>query len=238
MSIVLLTRPREQSEEFSLKFTPAINDAKIIIDPVVSIIGFSLAGSDIPKADVIIFTSARGLDHLPEMSDAQPSRAFVVGEKTGQAARRSGFQPEIIAQTQDAMIEEIKTMSFEPLSILFAHGQPVTGNLGSALKNLGHEVHNICLYRQESEALTQETLNAIDNVEPLIPVFSTNAAKSLAQTLPAPINQPWHFLAISEDVGDAIKTLFGCKAEIAKSPNAAEMINLLQKRLQDAKRTS
>jgi uroporphyrinogen-III synthase len=154
---VLVTRGKEQAREFSelLAQTGAL--------PLeIPLISFSLPSNiepikqvlkEVNRYDWIIFTSKNGVDFFFQLMDEAALReaAFkiaVVGQKTAQALKKRGLQPDIVPKefVAEGLIETLKPLIKPDERVLLVKGNLARPVLKSALEQLGANLDEVIVY--------------------------------------------------------------------------------------------
>lgn len=222
---LLLTRPAAAAARFADAWRQAAgNDARVVIAPVVKIA--ALAGPADPGGYAgVVFASENAVATL---GDA-PRRmvAWCVGDRTAEAAAAAGYDARSAAGDAEALVTLIAGGGVGPL--LFARGRESRGDLASRLVEAGIRCDEAVVYEQLDAPLTEEARALLAGTEPvLVPLFSANSARRLAQAMAAgPVTAPLLLAALGPGVAAAWDGPKAARVAVAARPDAAAMVDVL-----------
>jgi uroporphyrinogen-III synthase len=206
-----------------------------VISPVLE---FAATKAIIPcgKYDAVIVTSAKGVEFA---GDARPLRAtplHAVGEKTAEAARARGFQPDIVAGNAEAMLPRLLERYQRPADFLYLAGRDRQSVLEAGLRAAGHEVQTVEVYEaRAAQSLTPEALAAIAarRVSAVLH-YSRRSAEIFLQLAQAAgvadaLRDMTH-VALSEYVAAPLRRL-GLETLVAAKPDEEHLLSLLSNQL-------
>lgn len=230
---VLLTRPREESEQLAAALRGRGHEA--IISPVLEI--QFVEGPELVLDDVqaILATSANGVRALARRTARRDLSLFVVGPQTASAAQSAGFCAIRNASGDaDALAEAVQNWALTDAgTLIYAAGRERRGDFERALLHGGYAVRTEILYDaieqpvltgEARAALTAHTLDAVM-------LFSSRSAASFAKQMRA-AGVAHHCtgliaLCISEAVAKALEPLRFREMRIAAHPDQDGMLTLL-----------
>lgn len=216
---LLLTRPGPQS----LRFAGMVSGARVVISPVLRIVGLEFDRAQADRAARLVFTS----ENAVAFAGAGWGRpALCVGPRTAQAAQAAGFAA--VEGPGDA--QRMLPMLGDWADALHLHGLHRAMELPLA---------GIAVYDQQAQPLTPEAREALAGDAPVIlPLFSPRSARLLAAELGAiPARAPLAVVAISDNAGAAWRDAGGRgRIDIADAPDGAAMQRSVQ-RLIDRKQS-
>jgi len=211
--VILLTRPREGAERFAAALARRLGNVPIILSPVLEI--EYLSPEAIPQASALVFTSAHGVEGY-ERAHGPAGRAYCVGERTAQTARKAGH--EIIAVAPDgASLETVLPRDGEQL--LHVRGRHVAAQLAASHDN----IKELIVYDQLATPLSQEAKGALEGDQSVVlPLFSPRSASELARQISG--NTPRFAAFISPAVRDAFGPVPLRESILAQTPDADAML--------------
>ncbi len=223
--VLLLTRPRVGSESFAAQFRHRFGgDWPIVISPLIEI---EPLAAEIPMAEDLIFTSRNAVAALGQAGRGR--RAWCVGARTAEAARKAGFR----VRTGAGRAQDIVPMIIQarPHSVLHVRAEQVAFDLAKALVSAGIETKQVILYRQVARHLSARARAVLcGNLPVLVPVFSSNSAQHFVASLP-PAHAPLYVAAISHAVADGLDPAICEALGVASSPDSAGVLDALARLL-------
>lgn len=174
--LLLLTRPRRQSERFAQAFTDRFGTGfRIVTAPIMEIALFDVP---IPLDDVggLVFTSENGVAGFAKVSPRRDLPAYCVGDRTAQAARTAGLDARSAHGTAEDLVADI--LADPPGgSILHLRGEHARGDICGALAAKGLPAAERVVYAQTALPLPGAVLAAVAQAPvTLLPLFSPRSA--------------------------------------------------------------
>ncbi|MGJ0511716.1 uroporphyrinogen-III synthase [Methylocystis sp.] len=206
-----------------------------VISPVLE---FVATDAIIPygEYDAVIVTSAKGVEFA---GDARPLRAaplHAVGEKTAEAARARGFQPDIVAGNAEAILPLLLERYQRPARFLYLAGRDRQNILEAGLRAAGHEVQTVEVYEaRAAQSLTAEALAAIAARRVTAALhYSRRSAEIFLQLAQAAgvadaLRDMTH-VALSEHVAAPLRRR-GLETLVAAKPDEEHLLSLLSNQL-------
>lgn len=192
--VLLLTRPRAQSEEFL-----AICEARLGrgVSSVVSPLMRMVPTGEVPgAAETLVVTSGNAVRILGD--DLKGQRVATVGDATASLARSFGADAECLGNTAEAFLGKIGTLT---PPVVVARGVHARMDLAAALTERGIEARSVTVYDQVSEPISDAAKTLLQGDTPIIaPVFSPRSAALLSAST---ITAPMQVLALSPAVAEA-----------------------------------
>lgn len=219
--ILLLTRPKGQSDSFAQACREAGFKGDIVISPILEIVGRPLAARPAPGT-TLIFTSANGVHHGAVQADLRGFHAFAVGDTTAQAAQAAGMICISAGGDVEALLAALQGHDGPLLHLRGAHA---AGDLVRRLRAKGRVADEAVVYDQRPCALSPPALARLGGTHPVIvPLFSPRSAQ-LMRTAALGATAPLHPIAISTAAASA----WGQSDSItlAASPDAAAMLRAI-----------
>lgn len=224
--LLLLTRPRDQAARFQADFAARFGDGfQVITAPVMEIV---LCDAPIPLEGVggLIFTSENGVAGLSRATDKRDLRAYCVGDRTADAARKAGFTARSARGTAIELVEEIAA---DPPGgrLLHLRGEHARGDVCGTLRSRGLEADERVVYAQRALPFAPEVLDAVaDAPITLLPLFSPRSAQLVAERL-TDCARRLALVTMSEAVTEAWTGPTPVDLVQAQRPDAAAMLDAL-----------
>lgn len=188
---LLLTRPRAAAERFRDELATAGVTLPTVISPMLDIV--PLPTGQVPDGSGLIFTSENGVT----ASGVTDARAFVVGRRAAEAARRAGLKVDLVAEDSEDLVARLKAAP-PNLPLLHLRGAHARGDIARRLGATDRVV-----YRQDRVPLSGAARALLEGNGPLIlPLFSPRSAKLLADQAGRPV-APCRIVALSAAVAAA-----------------------------------
>ncbi len=174
--IVLLTRPRVQSQEFRDR----LGVCDVVISPILEIrpLPFSV---DLDAYELLLFSSKNAVRIAGDSLNLAGKRAVAVGQKSANVATGLGMRAVTAGGDADALVATVNTMRPKG-KVLFLRGKHSRGDVAQRLKCHGIETDSIVIYDQEAQELTQQARAVLSGERPVvIPLFSPRSAALVAK---------------------------------------------------------
>ena len=145
------------------------------VSPLLSVLPVSPKPEIAPYA-VPIFTSVHG---VTQSGLAGPGRAYAVGEKTAEAARKAGFNDVIVGSGQVRDLPELIDKKED--NLVYVRGERVTLDLTAILRERGQDVRSACVYKTvPADRLPKDALSCA-----YLTLFSVFGAETFEALMPA-----------------------------------------------------
>lgn len=225
---VLVTRPRDQGEEFARKLAARFGDrVRPIIAPLMAPEYLSPSLPEGPF-DAVIFTSAHGVEGARRLGVPLPRKAWCVGRSTAAKAAAAGFD----AQSSDGDVSDLISALLaapERGRFLYLRGVDTVGDLDKTLKSKDISVLSLQVYLQKSIPLEGEARTLLYQPGPVIvPLFSPRSASLFAKSLPPDARASLLVAAMSEAVATAASNLPRLTLVTAARPDARAMLDAVE----------
>ncbi|MCV2875895.1 uroporphyrinogen-III synthase [Rhodobacteraceae bacterium XHP0102] len=226
--IILLTRPRVQSERFAAQIAARYgSQVDVALHPLVDIcpldVGLALEG-----VSALVFTSENGVLAYAALTARRDIPAFCVGRTTARSAREMGMiAHDANGALQDLVALILKTVP-QQARVLHLHGRHQAGNLASALRAQGWDADDLTIYDQRARAPNAAFYHLVRGETPLVvPLFSPRSAQLFFAALPEDAAPKLRMIAISQACFQAIPALYQPHARVLDTPNADAMLQAL-----------
>ena len=220
--LILLTRPRAQSERFAAALAGL---AEIRIIPLQAIV----PTGDLPQLDGVnglIFTSENGVRVFAEQSDRRDLPAWCVGAQTARTAQAFGLSARTGGGSSEALIAEIAGEGTGG-PLLHLHGEHVRGDIARRLTEHGVPTSSAAIYDQQAIPPEEPIAALALNRMTYAPLFSPRSAELLAAEIgDAPGD--WRFPCLSGAVRDALPERLRQVASVAGESTGQAMVSLLR----------
>lgn len=185
----------------------------------------------------IAITSANAVDAIaqhPHKTSMLNVPAFVVGERTADAAREAGFSQVISAAGDVARLAAVAAKKIQSGgSVLYLAGEDRTGDLAGLLEAAGHPVRTVEVYRAVAvTALPEEIIRALQsNSIDAVLHYSRRSAETflgLATTGSCLVNvlKCKHF-CLSAQVAEPLVAVGAKQIIVAPRPDEASLLDLV-----------
>ena len=190
---------------------------------------------DLPQRDyaAVVFTSTQAVEASRALWPRLPRLAWCVGRRTSQAAAAAGFDARSADGDARALVS---ALSAAPPSgrTLYLRGVDTSFNLLDELHNLGISADELIVYVQESRPLSPKAIELLQQPDAVIlPLFSPRTARLFRAALPSDCRARLHIAAMSETVAAALDDLPHAALAIARHPDAAAMLDVIESLLAD-----
>lgn len=179
MKNVLITRPQNRAQEVAKVFED--KGFKVFIEPLFSVQKIDVGKIILPQVSAVIIASVNACEAIVNSDLPKNIKIFVVGKKTAQHLRESGFGNIILAPENSA--NSLKDLILETQdqagSILNLHGSIISLDFKSELEKSAFKVQNILCYQtHEVKNLSSQFLQfSQNNYFDQVLIFSQNSAK-------------------------------------------------------------
>lgn len=223
MTILVLTRPRADSERFLAAVEAEFGPVKAVISPVIEVV--SLA-AEMPTYDEVILTSANGVAEAARLGVKAGTPAWCVGQRTAKLAREAGLEPISADGNADDLVDLILSQSAGTLCHI--RGVHTRGQVAARLIAQGRVCKEVIAYDQRDIPPTQAALDVLAGTDPIVlPLFSPRSAL----LIPAVEQAPVHVIAMSQAVAAEVADLGADTVTVAESPNFEAMLAATCRRL-------
>jgi uroporphyrinogen-III synthase len=233
---ILLTRPEAASGRFSAQLQQADVMLPVVHAPLLRI---ELGHSPVLRPEAaVIFTSRHGVAAAPEGAGRL---AYVVGQVTAEQAKAAGYCLAVVAPDAETLFQRImadfrdastqddaKTF---PALLCHLHGRHTRGDLAARLTQAGVPTEAHVVYEQVAQRLTEAAEKLLKSREMvIIPVFSPRTAHLFAaECQRVPASASLCVAAFSPAVAAALSEVSVTRMEVAKQPDAGNMIAAVQR---------
>ncbi|MGJ0505499.1 MAG: uroporphyrinogen-III synthase [Methylocystis sp.] len=234
MKRVLVLRAAEDAARTAEKLRAL--DCAAVISPVLEI---AATGAVIPcdgRYDAVIVTSAKGVESAGDARALSGSPLHAVGEKTAEAARALGFDPDIVAGNAEAILPLLLERYQRAARFVYLAGRDRQPILEAGLRGAGHEVHTVEVY--EARAARAPTAEAVSDIAARRVIAALHYSRRSAEIflelardagIVDALRDMQH-LALSEHVAAPLRKL-GFDTLVAAKPDEKHLLSLLSSHL-------
>lgn len=173
--VLLLTRPRPQSEHFARLAASALPPHEAVIAPLTDIVPLPVASDAFAGARGLVLTSANAVAMVAHLA---PMPAWCVGAATAQAARSAGFDVRISGGDAAHLIADLA--SARPAGpLVHAHGVHLAADLSARLDGLV-DLRGVAVYEARTCDWPAGLVGDLTGRQVIAPLFSPRAAELLA----------------------------------------------------------
>lgn len=217
---LLMIRALHQAKSF---VTELAAPSPVIYAPMVRIETLN-ADQELPRADIIIFTSSNAVRLYAHKTHDRTSRVVCVGSITARVATERGFNVSHIFETAKQVVAYLQKNISSETPILYPRAETVSLDIADALSDARYAVHNAILYRQTFQPLSVEGIAVIESFPTIVPILSLEVAKRFKDALVSIRPMDLTVVCISVPVAAVFNDLSGFRVEIAQKPDRADLI--------------
>jgi len=217
--LLLLTRPRAQSEDFAARCQTDCPPHRVLIAPLTEIVPAAFDPAVFAGAGAVVLTSpnavaaVRGLG-LP---------AWCVGPGTAAAARAAGLDVRESGGDATHLLADLRRAG-PGERLVHAHGRHLARNLAAELVPEGFDIRGTVVYEARAVPWSDEVLPALEaEARVLAPLFSPRAASEFAARLGGRVPPGLRIVAISANCAGCLPCALRARCTIARAPDAAAM---------------
>ncbi|MBF9030639.1 uroporphyrinogen-III synthase [Rhodobacterales bacterium HKCCE3408] len=223
--LVLLTRPRAQSERFATTLADAFGeDIEIAILPLQEIVPTGAVPS-LDGIGALIFTSENGVRVFADASGERDLPAWCVGPRTEAVARDLGFDPRAGGGDAAALVTTILAAPDDG-PLLHLRGAHARGEIAERLRAAGRDAREAVIYRQEERAPDRPIAPMANARTVIVPLFSPRSA-ALFAAIQSGAPGDWRLVCLSEAVAEALPEPLRSLATVAERPDAGALVTAL-----------
>lgn len=225
--VILLTRPKKQSERFAVLCQQALGDQQDIIQsPVLRIEFLPLPAVD-SDCEALIFSSENGVAAYVQANGRTDLPAYCVGERTAKAADAAGLRAHCANGSADDLVKLVQAAGIRG-KMLHIHGEHTRGDIAA---RLGGNTREVVGYRQIEQPINKVALAALAGTRKIIlPMFSPRTAELFFSAV-GNITAPLCVVSMSEAVKNAVigsNLPRNTRIETADTPDAAAMLRIIK----------
>jgi uroporphyrinogen-III synthase len=222
LAILVLTRPEEASRRLLAAVEEHLGQRVAhILSPAIEI--ESVAHGPLPDGVVsVILTSEQAALRARGAGARGGMKAWCVGDRTAEVARREGFEAVSAGGDAEALIVTIlKAQPEAPLAHI--RGEQTTGDVSERLTKAGLMTHDQVVYRQKDCTLSPEVFEALSGGQTLVvPLFSPRSAEAFLRQIKAA--DPMRIIAMSKAVADKASACGARDILVAERPDLEAMV--------------
>lgn len=194
-----------------------------VVSPVIEVVPQPFDVAAVSGAE-LVFTSANAVRAAAARVNLCGKRAWVVGPRTAEAARREGMDVVSADGDADALLALLCKAGPEA-PLVHLRGVHTRGDIAGRLSAAGLPTQSVIVYDQRPRALTAEAVGLLAGKAPvLIPLYSPRTARLLGDAC-AGIRAPATVVAISNATASAWP--HGGRMIICKLPNGRAMMQAI-----------
>ncbi|HHX91389.1 MAG TPA: uroporphyrinogen-III synthase [Paracoccus sp.] len=226
--LLLLTRPRPQSERFAQLCRSECPPHRTLIAPMTTIMPLPFDPVVFEDAAAVILTSPNAVPAVR----GRGLPVWCVGPGTAEAARAAGLK---VAHQSGGDAEHLLAdlrAAGPRMRLVHAHGRHLARDLVAALTPEGFDIASAVVYEARTIAWDTPVLPAIEAAAHLVaPLFSPRAAGEFAARLDGRVPEGLRIVAISANCAARLPKVLRARSTIARTPDAAAMCRAIAARL-------
>ena len=215
---VLITRPQPQAGRLGDWLTG--QGVQVVLSPLMRLTFPDVALPQGPFASVIL-TSEAGALAATRLQRDLPDRAYCVGERTAEAARKAGFDAHALGATAEEMLI---ALAAEQGPFLCLRGHDATTDIAARLSARGQTAAAAVMYDQQAQPLSDEALALLCGPgDVVVPLYSTRSARLFLAARPQESRARLHLCLIAPAILQALPPDLQDRAIIATQPDGPAM---------------
>lgn len=219
LPLLLLTRPRAQSERFAQQCLHDCPPHHALIAPLTEIVPVPLDPASFEGADEVILTSPNAVPAVRNLG----LPAWCVGPGTALAARAAGLSVRESGGDAAHLLDDLRKAG-PGKRWVHAHGLHMARDLTATLAPKGFDIRGVVVYEARAcvwgDAVVPTLVQAARVV---VPIFSPRAAALIVEQLGGRAPERLQFIAISANAAARLPAPLRARCTIAEAPNAAAM---------------
>lgn len=219
LPLLLLTRPRAQSEQFARRCQKDCPPHRVLIAPLTEIAPVAFDPSVFAGAGAVVLTSPNAVPTVQGLG----LPAWCVGPGTAAAARAAGL--EVCESGGDAahLLADLRRKG-PGVPMVHAHGRHLARDLVTELAPEGFDIRSVVVYEARAVPWEAAVLPALEQATlALAPLFSPRAAAAFAARLDGRVPQGLRIVAISANCAARLPASLRARCTVAPTPDAAAM---------------
>ena len=231
--VLLLTRPRPQSERFAAEARAACPPHETRIAPLSEIAPLPFDPRAFDGARGLVLTSANAVPMLADVPGIAGLPAYCVGPGTARAARAAGFRAQEAGGDARRLIDWLRRHRPQG-PLVHAHGRHLARDLAAALDADGIGIRGVAVYEAQSRDWPVGLAAELAARRVIAPLFSPRAAQALARQAGVAQMGGLRPVAISAACAARLPDAFQPRTKLATSPDAAAMLTAVAAALSQA----
>jgi uroporphyrinogen-III synthase len=232
LPLLLLTRPRPQSERFALEARAACPPHAVLVAPLTEIVPLPVEAAALDGA-ALIFTSVNGVAAVADVPGLAARVAWCVGPATAAAARAAGFDVHEAGGDAAHLLDDLRAARPEG-PLVHVRGRHVACDLVAALAPEGVRVHALIAYEARAVPWDAAVMAALRGARRVVaPLFSPRAAAEFAARIGGASPRDLRIVAISTACAARLPADLRAAAIVAERPDGAAMLRALSAALGD-----
>jgi len=221
--LLLLTRPRAQSERFAAECRATCPPHDTVIAPMSEIAPVAFDNAALSAAKTLVLTSPNAVVALARVEGLRGLPAWCVGPGTAAAARAAGFVAHEAGGDAVHLIRDLRRARPEG-PLIHAHGRHLARDLAVELAGEGFDIRGVMVYEARALPWPEGVIAALQSARVVVaPIFSPRAAIEFSERLQGTVPQGLRIVAISANCAARLSAPLRACAVIAEAPDAAAM---------------
>lgn len=222
LPLLLLTRPRPQSERFAAEARAASPPHEALIAPLSEIVPLPFDAGAFAGARTLVVTSANAIPALAAVPGIEGLPAWCVGPGTARAARAAGFKAREAGGDAERLIARLRRV--RPAGpLVHVHGRHLARDISGELAAEGLAITGVAVYEARALDWPAGTLDRLRGRTVVAPLFSPRAAAGLARQLGEFLPDSLFPVAISNACAARLPPALRARALVARAPDGAAM---------------
>lgn len=241
--IVLITRPQPDADAFAQAVE--LLGAQPVVAPLLVVRAQPMAVLPDARWQAVLLTSRHAAPALQVLGIDTEIPVFTVGDATREAVRLVAGGRETVDSraTARALLQGVRTDCYpEGGPILYLRGREISTDIAGILREEGFSVEERVTYAAETTGIPQALRDVLAQEQKVLaPFFSARTAEVfrdiIRQLDKKEALRQWQALCISPAVAEALDSLPFASVTVARSPDQAGILRLVEAHLTDYIRT-
>lgn len=219
LPLLLLTRPRAQSEQFARHCETDCPPHRVLIAPLTEITPVAFDPSVFAGAGAVVLTSPNAVVAVEGLG----LPAWCVGPGTAAAAQAAGLEVRESGGDAEHLLADLRRAG-PGVRLVHAHGRHLARDLVTELAPEGFDIRGAVVYEARKVPWDSAVLPVLAQAEHVLaPLFSPRAAEEFAARLGGHVPRGLRIVAISANCAGRLPAALKARCTIAKAPDAAAM---------------
>lgn len=219
LPLLLLTRPRAQSEDFAQLCRVACPPHRVLIAPLTEIMPVAFDPAVFKEAEAVVLTSPNAVPAVRGLG----LPAWCVGPGTAAAAQAAGLRVRVSGGDAVHLLADLRAEG-PGAKLVHAHGRHLARDLVEALTPEGFDIRSVEVYEARAIAWDSAVMPMLEQAAHVVaPLFSPRAAAKFSARLGLRDRTGLRIVAISANCAARLSPGLRARSVIAKAPDAAAM---------------
>lgn len=221
--MILITRPLENSIRTLKKLEALGLTGKIFPLLEINFDRLAIQNIDFNAAEIIVVTSQSAYKALKNFKISFNKPVLVVGQRTGELLKDSGYNIRAIRNTASELLDYIERNISRNKKLLYLSGDHIASDLDTKLLELGFNLERKIIYSSVAVKAMPESI--LQNVDKIL-FYSPRTAKIFTEVCPNKLDTV-SAVCISNNTAKMLNNLKLKAVYVVQSPTEKDMLDLL-----------